>query len=183
MSSLAQTGTAALAAFVLAGCAAIDPIARNGGRPERIVLHYDFTGEWAATAGDDCAPRLGLSDGIFIAIASEPDGTPGQFHVERLFMLEPGDRARALVASMDGDGVLPLAVETETMTEGRRIPVTYRLHLRAVDPNHVRLTGFQALLPGQGEDSSVDLLAEAASGAGIPVLAAAGPRGLCLTRL
>lgn len=183
MNDFAQAGAAALLALVLGGCAAMDPIARNGGRPERIVLHYDFAGEWAATAGDDCAPRLGLSDGIFVEIASEPDGASGRFHVEKFFMLEPGDRARALVASMDGDGVLPLMVETETVTDGGRIPVTYRLHLRAVDANHVRLTGFQAMLPGRAEDSSVDLLAEAASGVGIPVLAAAGRRGLCLKRL
>lgn len=183
MSGSARAGIVALLAIAIAGCVAVDPIARNGGRPERIVLHYDFSGEWAATAGDECAPRLGLSDGVFIGIAANSNGAAGRFYVERFFMLGSGDRAQALVATMDADGTLPLAVETETMTDGRRMPVTYHLRLESLDASHVRLTGFHAIVKTQAGESSIDLLADAASGVGIPVLSAAGRRGLCLKRL
>lgn len=182
MSGLRSAAVIGLLALVLGGCAAIDPIARNGGRPARIVLHYDFAGEWAATAGDECSPRLGLSDGVFVDIATDPDGAAGRFFIAQFFMLGPGDRARALVATMDAEGVLPLAIEAETTADGQRVPVTYRLHLESLDASHVRLTAFQAVIKTQTGESSVDLLAKAAAGDGIPVLSAAGPRGLCLKR-
>lgn len=183
MNGLFRTWTVALLALLLGGCAALDPIARNGGRPERIVLHYDFAGAWAATAGDECAPRLGMSDDVFVAIASDPNGGAGRFYVERFFMLAPGDRAQALVAAMDIDGTLPLTVETEAPIDRPNAPIIYRLRLQALDTNHIRLTAFHAVVGTPGGDSSIDLLADAASRTGVPVLSAAGQHGLCLLRL
>lgn len=183
MHALPRTPIVALLAIAIGGCAAIDPIARNGGRPDRIVLHYDFAGKWAATAGDECSPRFGISDSVFVDIATGPNGNAGQFFITQFFMLGPGDRAQALVATMDAEGLLPLMIETETTTDGRRVPVTYRLSLESLDAGHIRLIGFQAIVKTRTGESSVDLLAEAAAGGGIPVLSAAGRRGLCLKRL
>ncbi len=177
--------TAIATALALFGCATAPQ--RDGGvaaPPQRVVLHYDFAGDWAATAGDGCAERLDLSDAVFLTIAGAGDGDPSAFHVARFFMLEEARRAEALVGRADPGGVLPLRVETEGVIDGRPAAITYDLTLRSEGPRRIRLTGFLITVrDGAGETVRRDLLAAAAADPTIPVLSEAGDTGLCLKRL
>jgi hypothetical protein len=160
------------------------PPAATGALPARIVLHYDFAGDWAATAGDFCEERLDLSQGVFLTIAGAPDGGTSTFHVARFFMLEEASRAEALVGVADESGVLPLSVETEGVIDGRAAAISYDLRLEPEDPHRIRLTAFMMTVQDRtGQAVRADLLAEAAADRTIPVLSAAGRRGLCLKRL
>jgi hypothetical protein len=172
------------AALAIAACAAPqEPALDTGALPARVVLHYEFAGDWAATAGDACEERLGLSQGVFLTLASA-DGGDSAFHVARFFMLEEASRADALVGVADHAGVLQLTVETDGVIDGRAADIAYDLRLEPHDPHHVRLTGFiMTVRDRAGETVRADLLAEAASDRTIPVLSVAGPSGLCLKRL
>jgi len=171
-------------ALALFACTAPRPGTDSGPLPARIVLHYDFAGDWAATAGDACEERLDLSEGVFLSIAAAPDGGPAAFHVARFFMLEAGSRAQALVGIADDAGVLPLTVETEGVVDGRAAEITYDLTLEPEDPRRIRLSGFVMTARDRtGETVRADLLAEAAADPTIPALSAAGRGGLCLKRL
>jgi len=179
---LAALSVMAFAAFA---CTAPQRPAMEGGAlPERVVLHYDFAGDWAATAGDYCEERLDLSEGVFLSIAAAPDGDPSAFHVARFFMLEEANRAQALVGTADEAGALPLTVETDGVIDGRAAAVTYDLTLEPEDPHRIRLTAFVMTVQDRaGETVRADLLATAAADRTIPVLSVAGRRGLCLKRL
>lgn len=172
----------ALAVF---GCtSARTPEGTVGLLPERIVLQYDYTGDWAATAGDHCQERLDLSRAVFLGIDASPDGGASAFHIARFFMLDEARRAQALVGVADGTGVLPLTVETEAVIDGRDASVTYDLMLEPQDPHHIRMTVFRMTARDlAGRTIQADLLAETAADPTIPVLSAAGSRGLCLKRL
>jgi hypothetical protein len=172
-------------ATALFACAAPpQPAMEAGALPARIVLHYDFAGDWAATAGDYCEERLDLSEGVFLTIAGAPDGGAEAFHIARFFMLEDANRAQALVGMADETGALPLTVETEGVIDGRAAAITYDLTLKPEGPRRIRLTGFtMTAQDGAGETVRADLLAKAAADRTIPVLSAAGSRGLCLKRL
>ncbi len=172
-------------AAALFACATPQPPATDtAALPRRVVLHYDFAGDWVATAGDYCEARIELSDGVFLTIAGATDGDPSAFHITRFFMLEDANRAHALVGVADEAGVLPLAVETEGVIDGRAAAITYDLTLQPEGPRRIRLTGFVATIRDRaGQTVRTDLLAEAAADRTIPVLSAAGSRGLCLKRL
>ena len=173
---------AALAVSACAGSKPPEPAPNAGALPARIVLHYDFAGDWAATAGDYCEERLDLSQGVFLTVAGADGG--GAFHVARFFMLEEASRADALVGVADHAGVLQLTVETDGVVDGRAAEIAYDLRLEPHDPHHVRLTAFMMTVRDRaGETVRADLLAEAASDRTIPVLSVAGPGGLCLKRL
>ncbi|UCH73817.1 MAG: hypothetical protein JSU82_16070 [Rhodospirillales bacterium] len=168
-------------ALALFGCATTPPAPID--RPERIVLHYDFAGDWAATAGDSCDERLDLSEGVFVGITRADDSGPSAFYVSRFFMLETYARAQALVGRPDANGALPLTVETEGTIDGRNAAITYDLTLEPLDPRRVRLTAFAvAVRDRAGQAVRRDLLAEAEERT-IPVLSEAGELGLCLKRL
>lgn len=152
--------------------------------PQRVVLHYDFAGDWAATAGDACAERLDLSQGVFLTIAGAADRSPAAFHVARFFMIEEAERAEALVGTADETGRLSLTVETEGVIDGRAAAITYDLRLEPDGPRRVWLTAFAMTVRDRtGEAARADLLARAATDPTIPVLSEAGERGLCLKRL
>ena len=179
---LAALSVIAFAAFA---CTAPQrPASEAGALPERVVLHYDFAGDWAATAGDYCEERLDLSDGVFLSIAGAADFGPSSFHVARFFMLEEAQRAEALMGAVDETGTLPLTVETEGVIDGRAAAITYDLTLEPEDPHRIRLTAFvMTVRDGTGETVRADLLAKAATDPTIPVLSVAGSGGLCLKRL
>lgn len=179
---LAAVLATALAAF--ACTTPQQPTMETDARPQRIVLHYDFAGDWVATAGDYCEERLDLSEGVFLTIAGAPDGGPAAFHIARFFMLEDASPAHALVGMADETGVLPLTVETEGVIDGRAAAITYDLTLQPEGPRRIRLTGFMTTVQDRvGQTVRADLLADAAADRTIPVLSAAGSRGLCLKRL
>jgi len=171
-------------ALAVAACAAPQPPADPVALPSRIVLHYDFAGDWAATKGDQCEERLDISDAVFLSIAPAPGDDPSAFHVARFFMLEEGAPAQALVATTDGAGDLSLIVETEEVIDGRDAEVTFNLTLEPEDPRHVRLTAFRMTMRDRaGLTVQADLLARAAADPTIPVLSEAGSLGLCLKRM
>lgn len=152
--------------------------------PERVVLHYDFSGDWMATAGDQCAERLDLSETIFLSLAASQEDEPDRYHIADLFMLEPGEPAEALVGTADGDGRLALAVETEGMVDDRRAAIIYALLLQQEGALHLRLRAFtMTVRDAHGRATETDLLAAAAADPSIPLLGARGNRGLCLKRL
>lgn len=171
-------------AFALTACSG--PKEENTAQPlpERIILHYDFSGDWMATAGDQCAERLELSEAVFLSLGASPDGEPDRYHIADLFMLEPGEPAEALVGTADGDGRLALAVETEGMVDGRRAAIIYAILLQQEGALHLRLRAFTMTVRDvHGRATETDLLAEAAADPSIPMLGARGSRGLCLKRL
>ena len=174
------------AALLLAACGAPEPPAvPRHDLPQRVVLHYDFAGDWAATAGDDCTERLDLSQGVFLTVAGAPDGgSPSAFHVARFFMLEEAGRADALTGKADETGVLPLTVETEGVVDGRAAAITYDLTLEPDGPRRIWLTAFTMTVRDRaGQAVQADILARAAADPTIAVLSEAGQRGLCLKRL
>ncbi len=170
------------AAVLLAGCGATEPPAGAGPAPERIVLHYDYAGSWAAAAGDACAARLDLSDVVFLSV-SAASGDGSAFHIADFFLLEAGEPAVATVAVPDPDGALVLSVDTRGVVDGRPTGITYRLRLEPDSPLLVRLTSMVMAVRGAGgRPEAIDLLSAARSDPGIPVFGAAGKRGLCLKR-
>lgn len=169
-----------LAALALSSC--------GGGEtrlPESVLLYYDFSGDWAATAGNECARRLDLSDAAFISIAAETQDGVERFYLGNFFMLVKGERAEALLGESRPDGTLMLSVETETMLDGRASAVTYILLLAPEGNRHVRLYEFHmtALDLADGRKGTVTLLSGDYADRSIPALAAAGSRGLCLMRM
>ena len=173
------------AALLLAACGAPEPPAAPlDDLPQRIVLHYDFSGDWAATAGDGCAERLDLSQGVFLTVATTRDRTPPAFHVARFFMIEEAGKAEALAGKADETGVLPLTVETQGVVDGRAAAITYDLTLEPDGPQRIWLTAFTMTVRDRtGQMAQADLLARAAADPTIPVLSEAGEKGLCLKRL
>lgn len=152
--------------------------------PERVILHYDFSGDWLATAGDQCTERLDLSEAVFLSIEAAQEGEPDRYHIADFFMLEPGEPAEALVGTSDGDGALALAVETEGVVDGRRAAIIYAMLLRQEGALHLRLRAFtMTVRDAQGRSTETDLLAEAAADPSVPMLGALGSQGLCLKRL
>lgn len=175
---------AALLALTLAACAADTDDDRGKPLPERVLLHYDFSGDWMATAGDQCSERLDLSESVFLSIGTPEGGEPDRYHIADFFMLEPGEPSEALVSSPYEDGKLGLAVETEGEVDGRRAAIIYALLLEQEGALILRLRAFtMTARDAQGHITEVDLLAEAAADPSIPILGAAGSRGLCLKRL
>lgn len=175
---------AAAAVLALAACSGSRDGEPTQPLPERVVLHYDFAGDWMATAGDQCTERLDLSEAIFLSIGAAQEGEPDRYHIADLFLLEPGEPAEALVGTADGDGGLAMAVETEGMVDGRRAAIIYAMLLRQEGALHLRLRAFtMTVRDGQGHATETDLLAEAAADPSIPMLGAMGNRGLCLKRL
>ncbi|MCK5275310.1 MAG: hypothetical protein KAR37_11720, partial [Alphaproteobacteria bacterium] len=102
-------------------------------------MHYDFSGDWMAAAGDQCAERLDLSEMVFLSIGASQEGESDRYHIADLFMLEPGEPAEALVGTADGDGRLALAVETEGVVDGHRAAIIYALLLQQEGALIVRL--------------------------------------------
>jgi hypothetical protein len=152
--------------------------------PERVLLHYDFSGNWMATAGDQCGERLDLSETVFLSIGAAKDGPPDRYYITDFFMLEPGEPAEAQVSSPYEHGKLGLAVETEGMVDGRRAKIIYAMLLEQEGALVLRLRAFtMTATDANGHVTEVDLLAEAAADPSIPVLGAAGSKGLCLRRL
>ena len=152
--------------------------------PQRVVLHYDFSGDWMATAGDHCTERLDVSETVFLSIGGSPQGEPDRYHIADFFMLEPGEPAEALVGTADGDGRLALAVETKGVVDGRRATIIYALLLEQEGALAIRLRAFtMTARDSEGRATEADLLAEAAADPSIPMLGVAGTRGLCLKRL
>lgn len=174
---------AGLLAAVLgaAACAAPQPPGTGAPLPERIVLQYDFAGDWAATAGDACEKRVDISDATFLGIARTADGA---YHIARFFMLEQGQQAEAAVGVPDADGVLTLTLETRGVVDGRTADITYDLVLKPLDPQRIRLAGFTMTMRDQaGQTVEVNLLADPTADRKVPVLSIAGKHGLCLERL
>ncbi|MCK4867657.1 MAG: hypothetical protein KAT39_06385 [Alphaproteobacteria bacterium] len=152
--------------------------------PERVVLQYDFSGDWMATAGDQCTERLDLSDTVFLSIGASQEGDSDRYHIADFFILEPGKPAEALVGTVDGNGWLGLAVETEGMVDGRRAEIIYALLLEQEGALVIRLRAFtMTVRDPRGGATETDLLAEAAADPSIPILGATGNSGLCLKRL
>ena len=87
--------------------------------PQQVLLHYDFSGDWMATAGDQCRERLGLSETVFLSIEKSQDAGEERYYIANFFMLEPGEPAEALVRATEDAGRLALAVETEGVVDGR----------------------------------------------------------------
>jgi hypothetical protein len=170
--------------LALAACTGPEDEPRSQPLPERVLLHYDFSGDWMATAGDRCAERLDLSETAFLSLAASQEGEPDRYHIANLFMLEPGEPAEALVGVADGDGRLALAVETEGVVDGRRAAIIYALLLQQEGALIVRVRAFtMTVRDGRGRAVETDLLAQAAADPSIPMLGARGNRGLCLKRL
>lgn len=150
--------------------------------PARILLHYDFSGDWVATAGEECAERLGLSDSVFLAVAAV-EGQTGHYYIADFFMLEPGEPAEAQVGTADIEGRLTLVVETAGVVEGMRANILYSLALEQETAMTIRLRGLSmAARDGEGRIKEVNLLIEATADPTIPTLGAAGTSGLCLQR-
>ncbi len=169
-----------LAVFALSSCGGED-----ARLPESVLLYYDFTGDWAATAGDGCARRIDLSDAAFLSIAAETRDGVERFYVSNFFMLVAGERSEALLGEARPDGALFLSLETETMLDGRPSAVTYLLFLEPETNRHLRLVELHmtALDLTDGRKGTVALLSGDYAERTIPALAAAGPRGLCLVRM
>ena len=175
---------AAAAVLALAACTNSGNGEPGQPLPERVVLHYDFSGDWMAAAGDQCAERLDLSEMVFLSIGASQEGESDRYHIADLFMLEPGEPAEALVGTADGDGRLALAVETEGVVDGHRAAIIYALLLQQEGALIVRLRAFtMTVRDNRGRATETDLLAEAAADPSIPMLGARGSRGLCLKRL
>ncbi len=175
---------AATMAFALAACVGPDDEDRTRPLPERVLLHYDFSGDWLATAGDQCAERLDLSETVFLSIAASQESQPDRYHIADFFMLDEGEPAEALVGTADGDGRLALAVETEGVVDGRHAAIIYALLLEQEGALAIRLRAFTMTVRDvQGRATEADLLAEAAADPSVPMLGAQGGRGLCLKRL
>lgn len=137
-----------------------------------------------AAAGDQCTERLDLSEAVFLSVGASPQGEPDRYHIANFFMLEPGEPAEALVGTADGYGKLALAVETEGMVDNRRAAIIYAMLLEQEGALVIRLRAFtMTIRDAQGRATETDLLAEAAADPSIPILGAAGSRGLCLKRL
>jgi hypothetical protein len=99
-------------------------------------------------------------------------------------MLESGEPAQALVGTADGYGKLALTVETEGVVDDRRAAITYALLLEQEGALIIRLRAFtMKVRDARGRTTETDLMAEAAADPSIPILGAAGNRGLCLKRL
>jgi hypothetical protein len=175
---------ATLSALALAACSGSrdkEPVLQL---PERILLHYDFSGDWMATAGDQCNERLDLSESVFLSIAASQQGEPDRYHIANFFMLESGEPAEALVGIADGYGKLALAVETEGLVDDRRARIIYNLLLEQEGALVIRLRAFtMTIRDAQGRATETDLLAEAVADPSIPILGATGNQGLCLKRL
>lgn len=168
--------------LALAACAGSED--KGQPLPERVLLHYDFSGDWMATAGDQCAERLDLSETAFLSIGAAAEGEPDRYHIADLFLLEPGEPAEAIVGTADGDGRLALAVETEGMVDGRRAGIIYAILLQQEGALIIRVRAFTMTVRNpQGGAAETDLLAAAAADPSIPILGARGSRGLCLKRL
>ena len=169
-----------LAALALTSCAGDDK-----QLPESVLLYYDFSGDWAATAGNECSRRLDLSDSAFLSIAAERrDGTE-RFYLSNFFMLVAGERSEALLGEARPDGALYLSVETETVLDGRPAAVTYTMFLDPETNRNLRLVELHmtALDLEDGRKGTVRLLSEGDADPSVPALAAAGSRGLCLVRM
>ena len=152
--------------------------------PERIQLHYDFSSDWMATAGDQCAERLNLSEAVFLSIGTSSQETAKRYHVADFFLLEPDEPAQAVVGTADGDGRLALAIETEGVADGRRVAIIYAMLLEPEGAFAIRLRAFTMTVRGaDGRATETDLLAQAAADPTIPILSAAGGEGLCLKRI
>lgn len=174
------------ACMAAAACAGPQAADNAQALPARIVLRYDFAGDWAATAGDACEERPGLSDRAFLTIADVPERGPSAFHIARLASLEESDQVAALVGIADETGVLRLAVETPGLLDGRAVVRTLRLTLQPDSPRYIWLTAY--VLDIHDDSDPVlfaDLLANAVAsrGAGASMLSEAGDEGLCLKRL
>ena len=170
--------------LALAACAGTEDDEANQPLPERVVLHYDFSDDWMATAGNQCAERLDLSETVFLTIGADPGGDSDKYHIANFFMLDPGEPAEALVGTVDGDGWLGLAVETEGVVDGRRAGIIYAMLLEPEGALVIRLRSFTMTVRNpQGGTTETDLLAEAAADPSVPMLGATGNRGLCLKRL
>lgn len=168
----------------LAACTGNEAGGPDRPLPERVLLHYDFSGDWMATAGDQCNERLDLSETVFLSIEAAPDGAPDRYYIANLFMLEEGEPAEAQVSSTYEHGKLGLAVETEGMVDGHRAKIIYAMLLEQEGALVLRLRAFtMAATDANGNVSQVDLLAESAADPSIPFLGAAGSKGLCLKRL
>jgi hypothetical protein len=175
---------AAAFTLALAACAGTEDEEPTKPLPERVLLHYDYSGDWMATAGDQCAERLDLSEAVFLSIGASQEGESDRYHIADFFMLEQGEPAEALVGTVDGDGWLGLAVETEGMVDGRRAAIIYALLLEQEGALFIRLRAFtMTVRDGRGRATEIDLLAEAEADPSIPLLGATGRRGLCLKRL
>ena len=168
-------------AALLSACAAAGP-PPGAALPERIVLFYDFAGNWAPTAGDTCEARLGLSDVALLSVVRASEDTPRRLHVDDFFLLEPGRKAQALVGEIADDGSLTLEIESEGEVDGREAAIVWRLRLEPHDTGHVRMTGLTMTARAGGEAATRDLLAADAA-PNFPELAIAGPGGLCLRRM
>lgn len=172
------------ALFLLAACTGTEDEAAHRPLPERVVLQYDFSGDWMATAGDQCVERLDLSETVFLSIGASQEGESDRYHIADFFMLESGKPAEALVGTVDGNGWLGLAVETEGMVDGRRAEIIYALLLEQEGALIIRLRAFTMTVRNPlGGATEIDLLAEAAADPSIPILGATGDSGLCLKRL
>ena len=175
---------AAAMVFALAACTGPKDETPGQPLPERVLLHYDFSGDWMATAGDQCAERLELSETIFLSIGASQGGASNGHHIADFFMLEPGEPAEAVVGIADADGRLALAVETEGMVDGRRATIIYAMLLAQESAMITRLRALtMTVRDAQGRTTEADLLAEAIADPSIPMLGALGRRGLCLKRL
>jgi len=175
---------ATLSALALAACSGSQDKEPVLQLPERILLHYDFSGDWMATAGDQCNERLDLSEAVFLSIAASQQGEPDNYHIADFFLLESGEPAEALVGIADGYGKLALAVETEGLVDDRRAKIIYNLLLEQEGALVIRLRAFtMTIRDAQGRATETDLLAEAAADPSIPLLGASGNQGLCLKRL
>lgn len=173
-----------LAAVLPLGCAE-KPLAPL---PQRTVLYYDYSGAWAATAGNECEEHVDLSEGVFMAIGPDPTGGRGRFYIEYLFLLTREDRAEATVGQIGADGALVLTIDAEGLVDRRAAWTTYDLRLVAKDHAHILVTAFSMTVrDGPNQDGvrsrSVDLLRTPDIAASVPVLSTAGVNGLCLRRL
>jgi len=176
---------AALVAITLAlsACATSPPAGDALAPPQRIVLHYDFAGDWAATAGDSCEERLDLSQKPLLSIASVRERGPSAFHIAQFAALEGAEAPQAVVGVVQDGGVLPLAVEMASVIDGRPVDMRLDLTLKAETPRYIRLTAYTATIRERtGEITTIDLFADAARTGG-SVLSEAGEGGLCLKRL
>ena len=133
---------ATISALALAACSSSGDKELALRLPERVLLHYDFSGDWMATAGDQCTERLNLSEAIFLSIGAAQQGQPDRYHIADFFMLEPGEPADALIGIPDGYGKLALAVETVGVVDNRRATIIYALLLEQEGALAVRLRAF-----------------------------------------
>lgn len=175
---------AAALVLTLAACAGPANDEHAQPLPERVLLHYDFSGDWMATAGNQCSERLDLSETVFLSVGAAKDGAPDRYYITDFFMLEPGEPAEAQVSSPYEHGKLGLAVETEGLVDGRRAKIIYAMLLEQEGALVLRLRAFtMTATDARGNVSQVDLLAQAAADPSVPFLGAAGSKGLCLKRL